>query len=320
MCDRYRAKARSILPEKAFLRFDRGSFLFITNAPLFTDEREITDRLHAAGFTAEKRGGLIAFSPTGMSPEEAAFLKTGDRNELRGNIAAAMREHRAEQLSALQILEKNGRYPMKLTYLGHSCFAVENSEGAVLITDPFDGHVGYPVPDCYADAVTVSHGHGDHNYTEKLSGPKKVIAEAGRTKVCGFTVEGYPSFHDEANGTKRGNNMIYRISADGFTIVHLGDLGHLPDQALSEALAGADVLLIPIGGFYTIDTKAAVEIIRSLQPKLAIGMHYRMPGNAFPISDASEFKALTGAKETGSCSIELPCELYGAALLKRRDQ
>ena len=186
---------------------------------------------------------------------------------------------------------------MKLKWLGHSCFQLTLNNSGILVTDPFDESVGYPLPDVRADAVLTSHGHHDHNYTKAIQGDFTVLNAPGQFEACGAKSTGVASCHDDQGGAKRGANVIFRIEADGVRVVHLGDLGHLPQtDEQKAALAGADVLLIPIGGFYTIDTPAAVQIIEAFRPRAAIAMHYKNRYCGFPVSDNGAFIRLTGAK------------------------
>ena len=186
---------------------------------------------------------------------------------------------------------------MKLKWLGHSCFQLTLDNGKVIVTDPYDESVGYPPLHVRADAVLSSHGHFDHNYFAAVDGDPEIINTAGPHAACGATITGVPSWHDDAQGEKRGENVIFVVEADGLRIAHLGDLGHLPDtDAQKEALSGLDVMLIPIGGFFTIDTPQAVAIIRETKPRAAIAMHFRNRYCGFTISDESEFVRLTGAQ------------------------
>lgn len=169
---------------------------------------------------------------------------------------------------------------MLITYLGHSCFKLQDktgTDGIVLVTDPFDKATGYKVPNFEADIVTVSHDHHDHSNTDVLRGKPFVIDSAGEYDVKNILVEGIDSFHDEKNGAERGRNIIYRIEIDDITIAHLGDLGHVLNDSQLERLAGVDILLIPVGGKYTLDAKQSVEVISQIEPRIIIPMHYKMP-------------------------------------------
>lgn len=184
---------------------------------------------------------------------------------------------------------------MKLKWYGHSCFGMTFSNGTTLITDPFDDTVGYPLCTAQADAVLSSHDHFDHNHIQSIAGNPRMINTPGIHEVNGIRITGTPSFHDPEQGKLRGKNVIFAVEGDGLRIVHLGDLGHMPDQQQLAAMQGADVLLIPIGGTYTITTPQAVEILAQAHPRAAIAMHFKNAHCGFPITDESEFVRLTGA-------------------------
>ena len=184
---------------------------------------------------------------------------------------------------------------MKLKWLGHSCFEL-TLPGGVIVTDPYDDSVGYPPLKVRADAALVSHGHFDHNHVESVEGDPVILDSPGVHEVCGATVTAVPAFHDEAKGAKRGSNLIHLIEADGLRVAHLGDLGHVPDtDEQKAALSDLDVMLIPIGGFFTIDTPTAVQIIETFRPRCAVAMHFANKYCRFTISDEKEFVRLTGA-------------------------
>ena len=194
---------------------------------------------------------------------------------------------------------------MKLKWLGHSCFKLTLDNGSALVTDPYDEQVGYPPLRVRADVALSSHGHFDHCCFDALEGDPEIINAPGEFEVPGARIIGVPSFHDDAKGKNRGANLIFVIEADGLRIVHLGDLGHLPETpAQKAAVSNANVLLIPIGGFFTIDTPTAVKLIETYRPCCAIAMHYANAYCHFPVSDAAEFVRLTGA-QTLPTEIEL---------------
>ena len=178
---------------------------------------------------------------------------------------------------------------MKLTWYGHSCFLVETADGSVVF-DPYSpGSVpGLTLPPLTADAVSCSHGHHDHGYAAgvTLSG-----------KTPGFTLRTVPCFHDEKSGALRGENRIAVLEAEGLRLVHLGDLGHPLSTEQREAVGRPDVLLIPVGGYFTIDAGTAAEVVRALRPRITIPMHYRGPSFGYevigPVEDfARQFDAV----------------------------
>lgn len=163
---------------------------------------------------------------------------------------------------------------MQITWLGHSCFKIE-SEKAVIIVDPYqDGSVPGlgPVRE-HAELVLCSHGHGDHCGTECVTVSGAPVSDVKITKI--------ETFHDHHNGTRRGTNTIHIIEADGYRIAHLGDLGCSLQEQQKEQLKNLDLLLIPVGGFYTIDAEEAANLVKELNPKTTIPMHYQGRDNAF---------------------------------------
>lgn len=187
---------------------------------------------------------------------------------------------------------------MLITCHGHSEFYLEAQNGFKLLTDPFDGHVGYPMGQYPCDAVTVSHGHGDHNFVQKALGAPAIVDSEGVWKVSPeVTVTAIPSFHDDEGGKKRGSNLLMKIEMEGLTLVHLGDQGCALTEDQIKALGQADVLMIPVGGFYTIDARQAYAICQRLQPRIILPMHYKTQANAsWPITDEKPFLHLLGCE------------------------
>ncbi len=176
---------------------------------------------------------------------------------------------------------------MKIIWNGHSCFTVETEAGTVVL-DPFADNTvpGYGPLHLKADLVLCSHEHFDHNARETVS-------LSGRP--CSVGVECLASWHDEEQGAKRGVNTIHILSAEGMRLVHLGDLGCELDAAQIRVLKNPDALLVPVGGFYTIDSRQAAEIVRQLQPRVVIPMHYRSGVHGFDVlSTVDEFLKLCG--------------------------
>jgi len=184
---------------------------------------------------------------------------------------------------------------MNWTWLGHSTFVLENDAGKRLVTDPVDEGSGYAFAPFEADAITVSHGHHDHCAIERVLGDPVVIRTAGPHTAAGFSITGFSSFHDEEKGAKRGPNVIFSIEADGQRFVHCGDLGHLPDDATIEAIKGADVLMLPVGGVYTVDGAAAWRIAKRVMPKTVVPMHFKTPVLRFGLDPVDGFLAAAQA-------------------------
>lgn len=178
---------------------------------------------------------------------------------------------------------------MKIQWIGHSSFAITLENGKIIMTDPFGEEVGYPAPSMAADIVTVSHQHFDHNAVKRVPGKPKVFDTVGRHELDGVTVTGIPSYHDEAGGSKRGSNIISVIEAEGLRLCHLGDLGHVLEPAQVEKIGSPDVLLAPVGGFYTIGPDEAARVVDQLKPKYVVPMHYKTKYLDFPIETPDKF-------------------------------
>ena len=172
---------------------------------------------------------------------------------------------------------------MQITWYGHSCFLLENDAGIRILTDPCDPDTGYALPSIPADIVTISHNHSDHNCVSVASGEPAVISDPGVHAAHGISVTGFPAWHDDANGRKRGANILYRFELDGVRVLHLGDLGHALDRSFAESIGRVDVLLCPIGGVFTIDAAQAAAVANLLEPRVFIPMHYATPQLRFDV-------------------------------------
>lgn len=163
---------------------------------------------------------------------------------------------------------------MEITHIGHSSFKIRGKQ-ATLITDPYDPKsVGIKFLPTGADVVTISHEHADHNYSAGITGSPVILSGPGEYEVKGVGITGIPTFHDDQKGKERGKNVAYRIEMDGITLVHLGDLGHLPEDSQKEILDDVDILFIPVGGQYSLAPAAAASVIAALEPIIVIPMHY----------------------------------------------
>ena len=168
---------------------------------------------------------------------------------------------------------------MEISYLGHSCFKVKSKTG-VVVTDPYWPMGSLKLPTVSADVVTLSHQHKDHNNAEAVAGTARrerpfVITAPGEYEVEGISVFGYPTYHDGKEGTERGGNVIYVIQAEGLRILHLGDLGHPLSEKLLDDLDTIDVVMVPVGGYYTIDGKTASDVVAAIEPSYVLPMHYK---------------------------------------------
>lgn len=174
---------------------------------------------------------------------------------------------------------------MEITYLGHAAFKLKGKEGTV-ITDPFNPKsVGLSWNNVKADIVTLSHHHDDHNYVKGVDVSKNrkdrgvfIIDGAGEYEANDIMVQGWQTYHDDEQGAQRGDNVVYLITLDKIKVLHCGDLGHDLDRHLLEDFGQIDVLLIPVGGYYTIDAKLAAKITQAIAPAYVIPMHYQTEG------------------------------------------
>ncbi len=179
---------------------------------------------------------------------------------------------------------------MKIKWLGHASFMITSDTGTKIITDPYvtGGALNYGEIKESADIVTVSHEHFDHNNAAAVGDNPEVVK--GTAEAKGIKFNGTATHHDDAGGSQRGNNIIFCFEVDGIRICHLGDLGHpLSDKQVAE-LGSVDIVLIPVGGNYTIDAKVATEVCGKLAPKVIMPMHYRNERcSSFPVAGVDEF-------------------------------
>jgi L-ascorbate metabolism protein UlaG (beta-lactamase superfamily) len=182
---------------------------------------------------------------------------------------------------------------MKVKYYGHAAFLITSDRGTTIITDPYKpgafGAMSYGKISDEADVVLVSHDHDDHNSSGELPGNPEVVRTPGRRSVHGIEFNGIPTFHDTSSGRERGENIIFSFTVDGITFCHLGDLGHALSQNEVEAIGAVDLLIIPVGGFYTIDSKVASEVAHQLNPSVIIPMHFKTGKCELPITPVEEF-------------------------------
>ena len=192
---------------------------------------------------------------------------------------------------------------MKLEWIGHACFKLEAQDGTTVITDPYDESVGIDMVPLYADLITMSHEHHDHCETGMIVGRPVIAHGTQEVQVGSVTAKAVSSYHDDAKGAKRGPNAIRIFEIDGMKIVHLGDQGCMPDSAALEAIADADVMMIPVGGTYTVDAQGAKEIIERAKPRCVIPMHVKTKRCPYPIAKVQEFLALMNAEDAEAIDV-----------------
>ena len=180
---------------------------------------------------------------------------------------------------------------VQIEYFGHACFRLSFA-GQRIVLDPYaDGSVaGYAPLRLDADFVYCSHGHGDHSAVGNVSVSGRMAPAFGLTEL--------ESDHDDAGGTKRGKSMIRIFDFDGLRVAHLGDLGRVLNAEEAAALRGVDCLLLPVGGFYTIDAPTAATVAVQVTPRTVIPMHYRTAEAGLSVI-ASLGEAMAELEKTG---------------------
>lgn len=167
---------------------------------------------------------------------------------------------------------------MEITFLGHSAFKIKGKTTS-LVADPFDPNmVGLKFPKVDADIVTVSHHHNDHDNVASVGAVKKIVDGPGEYEIGGISIIGIASYHDASKGADRGANTIYSIEVEGLRVVHLGDLGHTLEETKIKEIGQTDILMIPVGGEFTIGPSQAVEVVHAINPTIILPMHYHVPG------------------------------------------
>jgi L-ascorbate metabolism protein UlaG (beta-lactamase superfamily) len=187
---------------------------------------------------------------------------------------------------------------MDIEYLGHSAFKIKTN-GTTIITDPFgsgSGSAKSSFPNIEAQIVTISNDHPDHNNKNALSGQPFVIESSGEYEVKGVNVFGYTTYHDKNNGTEQGKNTVYLIEAEGISVCHLGNLGHVLENKIIEELGDIDILLAPVGGADTVDAAKATDVVRQIEPKLVIPMHYQNSKDEKILDSVDKFIKEMGAE------------------------
>jgi L-ascorbate metabolism protein UlaG (beta-lactamase superfamily) len=209
---------------------------------------------------------------------------------------------------------------MKITWLGHSSFLLKDSKDRTVLMDPFDESVGYTIYKGNADIVTISHHHFDHDFTEAVQGYPHIIDKVGNFYESDIPITGFPSYHDNVKGDKRGLNTIYIVEMDNLRICHLGDLGYILTKEEAAALGVIDILFIPVGGNYTIDGGDAAKLAKVINSHIVIPMHYKTEAINFPISGAEDFlQKMQNVQRLNQPGIEINAPLKGLNEVKLLD-
>lgn len=163
--------------------------------------------------------------------------------------------------------------------------------------DPFDKKIGLRPPGGKADVVLVTHDHSDHNNVSALSGDPMVIEGQGEYDVKGVFIKGLVAWHDTQEGKERGRVTMYVCEMEDLKICHLGDFGQAElTQEQIEQIGDVDILMVPVGGVYTVDAEGAQKIVNQIEPAIAIPMHYHVPGLSIKLEKADEFLKAMGVK------------------------
>jgi len=209
---------------------------------------------------------------------------------------------------------------MKIEFIAHATFRLTLNDGRIIIIDPykgmsFQGRFNYPTFNAYADFVVITHDHLDHNYIEDISGTPVIVRQNG--EFLGITIKSYKVWHDQFEGTKFGGAVDMKlIEADGIRLLHMGDCGELLTDAQLAELGKIDVVLIPCGGFYSIDGLMAADIAKRLNARVTIACHYKTRLCELPIEDESSFCAQFENITRLNSSVLNPQEFDGVVVLQ----
>ena len=198
---------------------------------------------------------------------------------------------------------------MKIKYLAHAAFLFTSEKGTKILTDPYKTSPGlnHGVINETADIVTVSHEHGDHNNVSAVKGNPNIVKASQEVK--GISIKAVVTAHDDIGGSQRGKNTIFCFNLDGINVCHAGDLGHELSADQVKAIGNVDVLMIPVGGFFTIDARTATKVCEQLKPKVIIPMHYKTDKLSLPISGVEDFiKGKNNVTRSSDSEIELKAD------------
>lgn len=206
---------------------------------------------------------------------------------------------------------------MIIDWLGHSCFKVTLKSGTKILLDPYDDRIGYTPQEVAADIVTISHAHHDHNDLSYVVGDYTLVDKPGDYTFGELTIEGIKTWHDNERGAKRGENICFVFNVRGMRLCHMGDIGAIPPSDVLEKLKGTEILLIPVGGNYTINACEALQICEAVKPNIIIPMHFQTPVTNLDIAPLSDFLEAAGREydvsHLGKCNIKID-----KATLKKR--
>lgn len=204
---------------------------------------------------------------------------------------------------------------MHIIWHGQSCFEIIAShkigEQVKIVIDPFSEEIGLNLPKLEPEILLITHSHYDHNNVKAVGSSPFLIEGPGEYEIKDVFIQGIPSYHDEKEGKERGQNTIYTIEAEEMRLCHLGDFGEteLTSEQL-EKIGDVDILMVPVGGIYTLDVKGAAKVISQIEPRIVIPMHYYLPKLKVKIGGLDAF-----LKEMGQKSVEPQPKL----LIKKKD-
>lgn len=186
---------------------------------------------------------------------------------------------------------------MNIRWLGHSSFMLTADNGLRIVTDPYDESVGYPMQRTEADVVCISHEHHDHNNRFGIEGNPIIVDQTGEHDVCGVRITGYSTWHDDVQGNARGKNTLFAFQIDGLHVLHLGDLGCMLEESQLKQIGAVDVLMVPVGGVYTIGPQEAWALCERIHPRVILPMHYKLPCVQYDLEPVENFLACAGVKD-----------------------
>jgi L-ascorbate metabolism protein UlaG (beta-lactamase superfamily) len=198
---------------------------------------------------------------------------------------------------------------MKIKWYGHAAFLITSDQGVKIITDPYEsgaygGQLAYGQIKDQSDIALTSHDHADHNDTKSLPGSPQIVKSSGSKTVKGISFKGIPTYHASSKGSERGTNTIFTFSVDGIRVCHLGDLGHILSEKELAEIGPVDILLIPVGGYFTIDSKEATRVAEQLKAKVLIPMHFKTEKCGFPIAPVEDFlKGKPNSRRPGTSEV-----------------
>lgn len=181
---------------------------------------------------------------------------------------------------------------MEITWYGHSCFRITERNRISVVTDPYSDSIGLPTPRLKGDVVTISHQEPGHNNVEAVKGNAHVLEGPGEYELGGVFITGIPMHLIEEDAVRW--NIAYLFEYDNLTVLHLGDLAHVPDQSTIESFGEVNVLLLPVGGGNSLRANQAAEVVALIEPQYVVPMHYELPGLKVQLDPVDKFLKAMG--------------------------